>query len=143
TPHGALQHAYDAAGRLAAAQWPGTQARHYRYDPAGNPWAPPAGAGAGARDDWAGEVRRQFHDPAFDLLRQDAPPLPGHPRDRWPDNRVLAHGPWRYRYGPCGNLLEKTHADASSASQQSEKSAAHRLLLRFSTTASSKFAAAL
>ncbi|GKT21942.1 RHS repeat-associated core domain-containing protein [Acidovorax sp. SUPP3334] len=112
TPHGALQHAYDAAGRLAAAQWPGTQARHYRYDPAGNPWAPPASASKGhPQDDWASEVRRQFHDPAFDLLRQDAPLPPGHPRDRWPDNRVLAHGPWRYRYGPCGNLLEKTHAD--------------------------------
>jgi len=111
TLHGTIHHAYDTAGRLAAAHLPGREPVHYRYDPAGNPWQPSADATGSPRGDWAGEVRRHVHDPAFNLLRQDGAALPGHARDRWPDNRVLAHGPWRYRWGACGNLVEKTHAD--------------------------------
>ncbi|WP_225980320.1 RHS repeat-associated core domain-containing protein [Paracidovorax avenae] len=111
TPQGTIHHAYDTAGRLAAAHLPGREPLHYRYDPAGNPWQPAADATGGPRSDWAGEVRRHLHDPAFDLLRQDGAALPGHARDRWPDNRVMAHGPWRYRWDACGNLVEKTHAD--------------------------------
>nr|WP_050858882.1 DUF6531 domain-containing protein [Paracidovorax oryzae] len=111
TPQGAIHHAYDTAGRLAAAHLPGREPLHYRYDPAGNPWQPAADAAGGPQGDWAGEVRRHLHDPAFDLLRQDGAAPPGHARDRWPDNRVMAHGPWRYRWDACGNLVEKTHAD--------------------------------
>ncbi len=113
---GSARYAYDAIGRIAAAQF-GSIAEAFAFDPAGNlldataasPAPPSADGGrAWSEEDWETLVRRHIDRPEFNLLQTD--------EERSTDpsgwavqrsNRLATHQEHRYRYDAWGNCVEK------------------------------------
>jgi RHS repeat-associated protein len=107
----------------------------WRLDPAGNRLPgieETQGQGLSWNDpqhnaSWGEQVRRQLHNPAFNLLATDEQAsCASAPVDVWPDNRIALHAGVRYRFDAHGNRIHAQHP--GGAQEHYRYNALHQLV---------------
>jgi YD repeat-containing protein len=110
-----VQHSRDAQGRVIRTRQADRRQLRIGYnDPQHNAH-------------WGEQVRRQLHNPHFDLLerRPQGAGASGH-IECWPDNRIALHAGVRYRFDAHGNRIHAQHP--GGAQEHYRYNALHQLV---------------